>query len=141
MITDTQSPSIADRVPAAPAAGSRRDIDPALASPMVTDDVAGIAAPPLASGDTALAPLFRPEEAQGFRDSWEAVQIGFVDDPKLAVRQADELVARVVKTLAESFAGERSKLESRAQTLQASTEDLRVALRRYRSFLQRMLAF
>ncbi|HWP13104.1 MAG TPA: hypothetical protein VNN06_14885 [Ramlibacter sp.] len=88
-----------------------------------------------------LAPLFTSEVAGGFRSRWDTVQIGFVDDPGQAVRQADELVAQVMKSLAETFAGERARLESQLeQSDSASTENLRVALRRYRSFFQRLLS-
>jgi hypothetical protein len=88
-----------------------------------------------------LAPLFLPEIATGFRTRWDAVQSSFVDDPKLAVRQGDELVAQVLKSLAETFAGERATLEGQVDaTDKVSTEDLRVALQRYRSFFQRLLS-
>ena len=91
--------------------------------------------------DVELAPLFLPDVAKEFRAHWDAVQIGFVDDPKQAVRKADELVAQVMKSLAETFSNERAKLEGQVdQTEQASTENLRVALRRYRSFFQRLLS-
>jgi hypothetical protein len=88
-----------------------------------------------------LAALFPPEMAQDFRSRWDDVQIGFVDDPKQAVRQADELVAQVMKSLAQKFADERSKFESQFDEQgTASTENLRVALRGYRSFFQRLLS-
>jgi hypothetical protein len=91
--------------------------------------------------DEQLAPLFLPESAQAFRAQWDAVQIGFVDDPKQAVQQADELVAQVMKSLAETFASERAQLEGQVQQAdQVSTENLRVALRHYRSFFQRLLS-
>ena len=95
-----------------------------------------------ANGDRApLAPLFVPEVSDEFRARWDAVQIGFVDDPMRAVRDADELVARVMKNLAETFAGERAKLEAQVnQSDQVSTENLRVVLRNYRSFFQRLLS-
>jgi hypothetical protein len=88
-----------------------------------------------------LAALFPPETAEGFRSNWDAVQIGFVDDPRKAVQQADELVAKVMKSLAESFASQRASIEADVgQDEQASTENLRVALRRYRSFFERLLS-
>ncbi len=91
--------------------------------------------------DERLAPLFLANIAAEFRAHWDAVQIGFVDDPQQAVRKADELVAQVMKSLAETFSRERSKLEGQMdQADAASTEDLRVALRRYRSFFERLLA-
>lgn len=85
-----------------------------------------------------LAPLFLPQMAQKFKDQWDEVQIGFVDDPAQAVRRADELVAQVMKNLAETFADERANVES--QMDQGDTELMRVALRRYRSFFQRLLS-
>jgi hypothetical protein len=88
-----------------------------------------------------LAALFVTDVAKDFRTHWDAVQSSFVDDPRQAVRQADELVAQVMTSLAETFSGERAKLEGQVDpTDKASTEDLRVALRRYRSFFERLLS-
>ena len=88
-----------------------------------------------------LAPLFVPEAAADFRAQWDTIQSGFVDDPRNAVRQGDELVARVMKSLAESFSHERAALEKQlGDGGEASTENLRVALRRYRSFFERLLS-
>jgi hypothetical protein len=89
-----------------------------------------------------LAPLFLPDVAKEFRSCWNTVQSGFVDDPRRAVRQGDELVVQVMKCLAETFSHERATLEAQAsQTGKASTETLRIALRRYRSFFERLLSF
>ncbi len=105
----------------------------------------GRKAPETATAATAasekLEPLFAPELARDYRSRWAAVQSGFVDDPKRAVQQGDELVAQMMKSLAESFAAERTKLEAQlGQTGDASTETLRVSLRRYRSFFERLLS-
>jgi hypothetical protein len=89
----------------------------------------------------ANTPLFAANDAQDFRSRWERVQTGFVDEPRKAVEQADELVANAIKRLAEVFAGERQKLEAEwDKNDNVSTEDLRVALRRYRSFFDRLLS-
>lgn len=86
-------------------------------------------------------PLFAANDTQDFRSRWERIQIGFVDEPRKAVEQADELVASAIKRLAEVFASERQKLESEwDKNDNVSTEDLRVALRRYRSFFDRLLS-
>lgn len=88
-----------------------------------------------------LASLFTPDVAKEFRSRWDAVQSSFVDDPKQSVRQADELVAQVMKNLTQTFSNERARLEGQLnQSDKASTENLRVALRRYRSFFERLLA-
>ena len=87
------------------------------------------------------APLFEQSALQDFRSRWGAIQTGFVDSPGGAVKQADELVAAVMKRLAEVFADERANLEQEwAKRDDVSTEDLRVAIRRYRSFLDRLLS-
>jgi len=86
-------------------------------------------------------PLFAQNDTQDFRSRWEKIQIGFVDEPREAVEHADELVASAIKRLAEVFAVERQKLEAEwDKTDNVSTEDLRIALRRYRSFFDRLLA-
>src|ERR1700674_5814004 len=86
-------------------------------------------------------PLFAQSDTQEFRSRGEKIQIGFVDEPRNAVEQADELVASAIKRLAEVFAAERQKLEAEwDKTDNVSTEDLRIALRRYRSFFDRLLS-
>jgi hypothetical protein len=86
-------------------------------------------------------PLFAQNDTQDFRSRWEKIQIGFVDEPRKAVEQADELVAGAIKKLAEVFAAERQKLEAEwDKTDNVSTEELRIALRRYRSFFDRLLS-
>ena len=92
-------------------------------------------------GSEQLAALFTPEVATDFRNRWNTVQSSFVDDPKDAVRHGDELVAQVMKSLAETFSNERTRLEEQFQTAdQTSTEELRLAFRRYRSFFERLLS-
>ncbi|MGH9501760.1 MAG: hypothetical protein ACRD20_02810 [Terriglobales bacterium] len=87
------------------------------------------------------APLFPNNELEDLRNRWNAVQGAFVDEPRRAVEQADGLVASAMKRLAEVFADERSKLEKQwDQGDNVSTEDLRIALQRYRSFFHRLLS-
>ena len=91
--------------------------------------------------DEQATPLFSPNEAKEFRARWDAIQAGFVDEPRGAVEQADSLVAGTMKRLAEIFADERAKLEGQWDRGDGvSTEDLRLALRRYRSFFGRLLS-
>ena len=94
-----------------------------------------------AAKDAQATPLFSPDEAKEFRVRWDAIQGGFVDEPRHAVEQADSLVAGAMKRLAEIFAEERANLEGQWDRQEsASTEDLRLALRRYRSFFGRVLS-
>jgi hypothetical protein len=85
-------------------------------------------------------PLFSASEMADFRSQWSKVQTGFVDEPRQTVAEADKLVASVMQRLAEGFANERSGLEKQwDRGDNVSTEDLRVALQRYRSFFDRLL--
>jgi hypothetical protein len=87
------------------------------------------------------APLFHDEELGGFRTRWDAIQTGFVDEPRNAVEQADALVVEMMTKLSEVFGNERKGLEDQwGRGDNVSTEDLRVALKRYRSFFERLLA-
>ena len=85
--------------------------------------------------------LFAEDETQQFRADWLTIQTQFVDNPRNAVKQADELVAATMKRLAEVFAGERNNLENEWDRGEdVSTEDLRIALQRYRAFFDRLLS-
>ena len=85
--------------------------------------------------------LFPETDLAALRRGWDGVQASFVDDPKRCVEQADGLVSDVVEQLSKGFAEARSRLEQQwSRGEQASTEDLRVALKRYREFFDRLLA-
>jgi hypothetical protein len=88
----------------------------------------------------APTPLFGSDAIGDYRSRWDEVQTAFVDDPRSAVKGADGLVAEVMKDLARTFANERAGLEDQwSEGRDVSTEDLRVALQRYRSFFARLL--
>ncbi len=85
--------------------------------------------------------LFSGGDLDQFRTRWREVQGGFVDEPRHAVEEADKLVEVVVQRLTAHFSSERAKLEDQwREGKDASTEDLRQALRRYRSFFDRLLS-
>jgi hypothetical protein len=85
-------------------------------------------------------PLFSESEMRDFRAQWSNLQTGFVDEPRRTVEGADNLVAAVMQRLAEGFANERSGLEKQWDSGDnVSTEELRIALQRYRSFFDRLL--
>lgn len=89
------------------------------------------------NGDMRLLP---DEVVDDLRPRWADIQASFVDAPRRAVEQADALVADAIQRLAEAFAQARSELEhdwDRGE--EVSTEDLRLALRRYRTFFDRLL--
>ena len=92
-------------------------------------------------GAAGFEPLLSTDEAESFRSRWQAIQAEFVDEPRRAAEDADRLVAELMTRLAETFSEERSRLEAAwGQGDEVSTEDLRVAVQRYKSFFNRLLS-
>jgi hypothetical protein len=84
--------------------------------------------------------LFADSDVEDFRSRWNNVQAGFVDQPRRSVEQAEELVSNVLERLADSFTSERASLEKHWSNGESvSTEDLRMALQRYRAFFGKLL--
>jgi len=138
---------------------ARRDEDPSDEAQLNTADIASSGRESAAEGpadreeraggmqgqDDAAArmdePLLPSDRSSDFVDRWERIQTRFVDEPRTAVEEADHLVAEVMRVLAQGFSQERTSLEGQwDRGNDVSTEDLRVALQRYRSFFQRLLA-
>jgi hypothetical protein len=85
--------------------------------------------------------LVPPDVVTEFRAKWNSIQIKFVDEPRGAVKEADTLVADMIRRITELFANERSGLEQQwTRGDNVSTEDLRIAMQRYRSFFDRLLS-
>jgi hypothetical protein len=127
-VVDRPAEVVADRLPTATATKSASERDRA------GRDAAE-------SQRDARSALFPEKDAGDLRKRWSDVQTGFVDEPRRAVEQADALVADVMKRLAETFASERASLEGQwDRGDNVTTEDLRIALQRYRSFFDRLLA-
>ena len=85
--------------------------------------------------------LLPADRTSGYRKRWDGIQSRFVDDPRSSVEQADRLVIEIVQDLQTTFGSERQALESQWQSGDdVQTEDLRVALQRYRTFFDRLLA-
>jgi len=127
--------------------GARDNISTAdLARDDAGDGTAGLARPERAdkvetAEDSNTEPLFPQSETKELRDRWHGIQAAFVDEPRKAVQDADGLVAGAMKRLAEIFAAERDQLEGQwDRGDDVSTEDLRLALRKYRSFFDRLLS-
>jgi hypothetical protein len=116
----------------------------ALDEPVFTAEPAVKPAPKPAAkpgANTEAGPLFPIELVQDLRKRWDSVQTGFVDEPRATVRQADELVASAINELSESLAEARNNLERQwSGGDEADTEDLRVALKKYRSFFQKLMS-
>lgn len=98
-------------------------------------------AEPEQRGEGTLEPLLPPEDSERYQQRWNDLQSRFVDEPRGTVKEADGLVAELMQELATSFSDTRSSLEDQwTRGDDVSTEDLRVALQRYRSFFERLLS-
>lgn len=90
--------------------------------------------------ENAPLPWLGTEEIDELQSRWNSIQIKFVDDPRASVKQADELVTEAVERIEQAFANQRTLLDEQWTNLEeTSTEDLRIALQSYRSFLNRLL--
>jgi len=85
--------------------------------------------------------LIPSERAESYNSRWNELKSEFVDEPRRAVRGANELVGEVLDELEELFRSQRADLEHGLDSEQTTTEDLRQALGRYRSFFDRLLSF
>ena len=86
-------------------------------------------------------PLLVNEVAAAYRTRWSGIQDWFVDEPRQAVEEADVLVAKTIRRLVEGFAAERRSLEAQLEHPdRVSSEELHQAMRRYRSFFERVLS-
>jgi hypothetical protein len=126
--SEAQPTSAEDGRSGAAAADAQRPVDDPEMSPAQPDD-------------DERAPLLPGDEAERFRRRWEELQTGFVDQPRQMVEEANELIGDLMQQLTAGFSEERSSLESQWDSGEdVSTEDLRVALTRYRSFFNRLLS-
>jgi hypothetical protein len=85
--------------------------------------------------------LIPSERAESYNSRWNELKSEFVDEPRRAVRGANELVGEVLDELEELFRKQRADLEHGLDSEQTTTEDLRQALGHYRSFFDRLLSF
>jgi hypothetical protein len=119
---DATEPDGADATAAPPVA------DPPAEAPAAVEAPAAAEAPEalLGSLDTA-----------GIRNRFLDIQAGFIDEPRQAVEEAGRFVDDLVRQVADALQQQRGQLAG--ATAEASTEDLRLALRSYRQFVDRLL--
>lgn len=132
-IVPRSSPSAAE--PAAPAT----DTDSATGSGSTTKAPATTPEPKTTETDESWSG-FSTQEREGLRGRWRQLQGDFVDDPNAAVRDADALVAETLRTLQQRLSEHHASLETQWTTNDTDTEQLRHTIRRYRAFLNSMLA-
>ncbi len=102
----------------------------------------GPPSPGLRPGDVAQEPIavWPGDQAQRIRDQWRDLQVLFIDEPDEAVAGARSLVTEAVRTLSDRLLAEQEEFDPRRDNDQPDTEALRIAMRRYREFLDRVLA-
>jgi hypothetical protein len=115
--------------------GARRQTDTAEAPTDARSETASD------TGAEERATLIPPDRAESYNSRWTQLKSDFVDEPSRAVRGANELVGEVLDELEELFRSQRAELEQGLDSEQTTTEDLRQALGRYRSFFDRLLSF
>jgi hypothetical protein len=96
----------------------------------------------LMPGDMLAAPvgaLWSSQTTGGLRDRWQQLQLRFVDDPRGVVTEAQSLVSEAVQDLTQTLTEQQRDLDGWATGGDGDTEQLRVALQRYRDFFDRLL--
>lgn len=145
---EDRGPTAAGDTPPAPDAGSEStspdsDTEAPVAEPASTPAAEPASTPSAEPAGTPAAamsgPLVPEADAMDFRARWEATQQGFVDEPRSAVSDADRLVGEVLQRLSTTFEDQHHELERQWSDGEPSTEDLRTALQRYRTFFERLL--
>ena len=92
------------------------------------------------SGKPSENTLLAKDQNEQLTRRWTEIQASFVDRPQESVEDADALVADLMQRVTDGLKTERERLESQwAAGDDVSTEDLRVALRHYRAFFDRLL--
>ena len=95
---------------------------------------------PLATPTATAGPpaaLLASLDAEGIRGRFLDIQAGFVDEPRQAVEEAGRFVEELVQQVIDALQAQRGQLK--APVAEGSTEDLRLALRGYRQFVDRLL--
>ena len=94
-----------------------------------------------AQRETKTAPDIPARQMDDLRGRWNTIQSSFVDEPRKAVEQADELITSAIKQIEEVLTAERANLKKEwSRGEQVSTEDLRVCLQHYREYLDRLIS-
>jgi hypothetical protein len=90
--------------------------------------------------DEPVIAIWDPDVAERYRDAFRDIQAHFVDEPEAALGEAQDLVAEAVQALADALLAEQVSLDPHEQDANPDTEAMRIAMRGYRDFLERVLA-
>jgi hypothetical protein len=110
---------------------------PGLPEPAAAADTRDASGETAAATDTQAASLLGSLDTADIRNRFLDIQAGFVDEPRQAVEEAGRFVDDLLRQVADALHAQRGQLAG--PTAEASTEDLRLALRSYRQFVDRLL--
>ena len=128
-------------VPVSGSGGGRRSRDEQTADQAAEQAPAATGTPKRPGDVTDHAITFWSESAsEQFRADWHEVKAQFVDDPVAALTRAHDLLTEAVHELTESMLAERDDLDPLRGAAKPDTESMRMAMRGYREFLDRILA-
>jgi hypothetical protein len=112
---------------------------PAAEARMTEDSRRGMTSP--RTRNSEITPLLSPDETAEFRERWESLQVGFIDDPRHAVHDAKQLVSNTFERISKIVQDDLDQIEHQwSRDEEVSTDDLRYAIQRYRAFFDRLLA-
>ena len=124
--------------PAPAADAEAAEVPPAPVAEPPADAPAATEAPAAAEAPAAETPaLLGSLDAGAIRNRFLDIQAGFIDEPRQAVEEAGRFVDDLLRQVADSLQQQRGQLAG--VTDEGSTEDLRLALRAYRQFVDRLL--
>lgn len=95
------------------------------------------ATPPGTSTDTSV----RLPDGSAFGTRWQDIQLRFVDDPRGAADEAEQLVSEAIEWFSATLASRKRELDDWSQSGDASVEQMLTAVREYRGLLDRLLGF
>ncbi|WIM98174.1 hypothetical protein ACTOB_001758 [Actinoplanes oblitus] len=104
------------------------------------EETSGEPAPAGEEGSIIRATIWDEDAARHFRAAWHEVKAEFVDDPVNALTRAHDLLTDAVNELTEVLLAERDDLDPLRGTGTPDTESMRMAMRGYREFLDRILS-
>jgi hypothetical protein len=111
--------------------------EPATPEDATAEDATAEPATAEAAAAEPAAPAAAALDAERVRNRFLDIQAGFVDEPRQAVEEAGRLVEELAQQVIDALQAQRSQLQ--VPVAEASTEDLRIALRSYRQFVDRLL--
>ena len=85
--------------------------------------------------------FIKQNQVEALQSRWQTIQMEFVDKPKGTVAKADQLIEEVIDRLEQLLTQKRDELKQEwGRSDEPTTEELRLALQHYRTFLNQLLS-